>query len=257
MACERDRIIKLREYLSSLGISVNVGKNKARGHKGVFMQRADISRIDIADSVENEKIPSVILHEFAHYIHYKHDKSLLSLDFIFGDFNEDLKEELIKITVDEVPKEFASSLYSKKENLKNELKLLINEIRNFYPDFKLSEKNKKIEQGIKFPFNYLLKYDRVKFSDKLYSVANAKDYGIEEASLLYLQIKSKQRAIRRINSRISRLNKYYNSPSELFARFLDAYYTKTDYANRTAPMASLCVRNSTNPYIEVLNRIFM
>ena len=257
MACERDRIIELREYLSSLGISVNIGKNKARGHKGIFMQGVNVSRIDIAHNVEKEKIPSVIVHEFAHYIHYQYDKSLKSLDFIFSDFNDDLKEELIQITIEEVPKEFASALYLKKENLNTELKLLINQIRNFYPDFKLTEKNKKIEQRIKFPFTYLLKYDRVKISDKLYSIGNAVAYGLGDAELLYIKIRAKQRAVRRINSRISRLNKYYNSPSELFARFLDAYYTNSDYAYRIAPEACSYVQKSTNPYIEALNRIFM
>ena len=257
MACERNRILELKEYLLSLGICVNIGKNKARGHKGLFMHKFDASRIDIAAGIDNENILSVILHEFAHYIHFQNDKNLMSLDFIFDDFNDEIKEELVKITVNDVPKEFAVSLYSKKESLNMELKDLVSKIKRFYPDFKLSEKNTCIENNIKYPFKYLLKYDRINFSGKLYSVMQSEDYGIDEPGVLYILIKSKQRAIRRINARISKLNRYYNCPSELFARFLDAYYTKTDYTKHIAPNACLCLSNSKNQYIDVLNRIFM
>lgn len=257
MACERDRGLELREYLESLGICVNIGKTKARGHKGIFMQGIDLSRIDISGSVEKENILSVILHEFAHYIHYQNDKTLSSLDFIFEDFNEDIQEELIKITVDDIPKNFASALYSKKETLNSELKVLINKIRNFYPNFKLSEKNISIEHRIKFPFKYLLKYDRVKVSDKIYSLSDAEECGVNEPELLYIQIKSKQRAIRRINSKINRLNRYYNSPAELFARFIDAYYTKPDFVKNVAPKATYYLKKSENSYIKMLNSIFM
>ena len=74
MACERNRIIVLKEYLSSLDINVNIGKNKARGHKGVFMRSFNNYRIDISDNVPEENVISVVLHEFAHYIHYSGDK---------------------------------------------------------------------------------------------------------------------------------------------------------------------------------------
>ena len=36
MVSERNRIIRLKEYFESLGIEVNIGKNKARGNKGFF-----------------------------------------------------------------------------------------------------------------------------------------------------------------------------------------------------------------------------
>lgn len=256
MVGERNRVIELKEYLSSLGICVNIGKNKARGHKGIFMHRLDFSRIDVSDDVEPEKVLSVMLHEFAHYIHYSYDKKLLSLDFIFDNFTDEIREELIKITVNEVPKDFAENLYRKKEHLGKELKKLSLQMKALNPDFKLSEKNKNIEKNIKYPFKYLLKYDRIKFMSQIYLVQEAEKYNLGEVNLLYLQIKSKQRAIKRINSKISRLNKYYNNPTELFARFLDAYYTKQQQTFLTAPVACSYIKKSNIPYILKLNNIF-
>ena len=256
MACERNRIIVLKEYLSSLGIKVNIGKNKARGHKGVFMRSFNNYRIDISDNVPEDNVISVILHEFAHYIHYLSDKKLKSLDFIFDNFNDDIKEELIKITVNEIPKDFATALYSKKNVLSNEIKALTREIKFYEPEFKLSEKYKKYEKGISYPFKYLLKYDRVKFDGKLYSVDGLKDYPLSAEEILYLLIKSKQRAVSRINSRISRLNRYYNSPTELFARFIASYYTNPAYTTEAAPLASSVISRTDNPYIKKLNNIF-
>lgn len=256
MVSERNRILELKEYLLSLGICVNIGKNKARGHRGLFMHRFDSSRIDISDDVEHEKILSVILHEFAHYIHYSYDKTLKSLDFIFDEFTDEIKEELIKITVNEVPKDFAQALYNKKDGLKKELKILSEQIKNFCPDFKLSEKNKKIEKTINYPFKYLLKYDRVKFMSDFYSLQNVRNYNLSEEAVLYLQIKSKQRAINRINSKISKLNKYYNHPTELFARFLDYYYTKPEYTSLIAPRACEYMKRAKSKYIEKLDEIF-
>ena len=256
MACERNRIIELKEYLSSLGISINIGKNKARGHKGIFMHSFDNFRIDISENVVEDDILSVILHEFAHYIHYKSDKKLSSLDFIFGEVTDEIKEELIKITVEEIPKDFASALYTKKSKLNDEIKSLVKQIKAYQPDFKLSDKNSKINRRLSYPLKYLLKYDRVKFGEKIYSVDKLADYNLSEEDILYLLIKSKQRGIKRINSRISRLNRYYNNPSELFARFIDSYYTNPEYTKKTAPISSHSISKSSNPFIKKLNYIF-
>ncbi len=256
MACERNRIIELKKYLSSLGISVNIGKNKARGHKGIFMHSFDNFRIDISENVVQEDVLSVILHEFAHYIHYNSDKKLSSLDFIFGKVTDEIKEELIKITVDEIPKDFASALYTKKSKLSDEIKCLTKKMKTYRPEFKLSDKYFQTSCRLSYPVKYLLKYDRVKFGEKIYSVDKLADYNLCEEDILYLLIKSKQRGIKRINSRISRLNRYYNNPSELFARFLDSYYTNPEYTKTTAPVSSYTLSKSNNPYIKKLNHIF-
>ena len=41
--------------------------------------------------------------------------------------------------------------------------------------------------------------------------------------------------INRINSRIAKLNRYYNSPTELFARFVELFFTDYTKANKLAP----------------------
>jgi len=256
MACERDRILKINEYLSSLGIKVNIGKNKARGHKGFFMHRFDNYRIDISKNLDDKAILSVILHEFAHFIHYSYDKTLLDLNFIFNNYSDDIREELINITIQDVPKDFAASLYNQKDQLNKELKILIDKIKQSYPHFKLSEKNKNIEKNIPFPLNFLLKYDNVKHFNNLYSISALEQTNLNEEAKIYIKIRFIQRNIKRINARINKLNKYYNTPTELFARFIDSYYTKPEYTKRLAPIACSCIKKSDNPYFENLNRIF-
>lgn len=257
MASERNRVLELKKYLSLLGISVNIGKNKARGHKGIFMHRFDMSRIDISNEIrDDDKIISVILHEFAHYIHHTYDKKLCSLDFIFGNFTDELKEELIKITVKEVPKETAKTLFAQKENLNNEIKDLLKKIKILYPQFKQSEKNLFIENGLPEPIKYLLRYDRVNYYNQLYSIDKLCEYSLEDIERTYILIKSKQRALSRINSRISRINKYYNNPSELFARFVDSYYTNPTYTKKVAPCASEYIKETNIKFFQQLNNIF-
>ena len=94
---KRNIIIALKNYIESLGVVVNIGKTKARGNKGFFLNRGVGSyRIDISKNIDDDATLSTLLHEYAHYIHYKYDSSLKSLDFIFDDFSGDIKEELIK-----------------------------------------------------------------------------------------------------------------------------------------------------------------
>lgn len=257
MACKRNRILELKDYLLSLGISVNIGKNKARGHKGFFMHRFNDFRIDISKDIDESNIQSVVLHEFAHYIHYCYDSSLSSLNFIFHDLTDDIKEELVKITVKEVPKDFATALYSRKQSLENKLKEYVSCMKEYNPDFKLSKKYEYIERKLNYPVKYLLKYDAVKFCGEIYTVDKLKNSDLKEEEKLYIKIKSLQRAIKRVNLKISRLNRYYNNPSELFARFLDSYYTNNEYTKSIAPNACEYIKNSDNPYILKLNYIFL
>ena len=41
--------------------------------------------------------------------------------------------------------------------------------------------------------------------------------------------------LRRINSRIQKINSYYNKPTELISRFIEMYYTDYDKARSIAP----------------------
>lgn len=256
MVSERNRVLELKNYLTSLGINVNIGKNKARGHNGLFIHNLDMSRIDVSSGIDDEdKILSVLLHEFAHYIHYSYDKSMISLNFVFGDTDEVIDKELIEITVQEVPKNFAKSLYGKKETLYNEIKELSEKIKKFHPNFKLSDKDCIINKNLKNPIKYLLNYDRVKYFNNIYSVDNLDEYKINETEKSYIMLKSKQRALKRINSRICRINRYYKTPAELFARFVSSYYIKPDDTKRIAPNACEKFALSNIPLFYQINKI--
>lgn len=170
MASERNRVTRLAEYITSLGVIVNIGKNKARGNKGIFCKKRDGYRIDISENIEADSTLSTLLHEFAHYIHYCNDSTLSSLDFVFKDLSELEQEELINITVQNVPKEFASSLYKCKQHYMLENKKLVNYIKAVYPNFKVSEPFKPIERLLKYPVKYLLKYDKIQVLTQIYAV---------------------------------------------------------------------------------------
>ena len=62
--------------------------------------------------------------------------------------------------------------------------------------------------------------------------------------LSYIILKSKQRALSRINSKISRLNKYYNNPSELLARFCELYFLDEQASCTLAPTAVMQFKQS-------------
>ena len=256
MVSQRNRILELKQYLTTIGIDINIGKNKARGHKGIFMHTPDAFRIDVSKNLDDENILSVLLHEFAHYLHYTYDSKLKSLDFIFGEFSDEIKEELIKVTVLDVPKDFAASLYGKKNELNSEISELASRIRQKYPEFKISESNKSIERGLTLPLKYLLKYDRVRIFNKLISIDNLDtDFSLDDVQKDYIILKSKQRMLRRINSRINKLNKYYNNPTELFARFVERYYTQPEKVKNIAPKSCEKMRLASIPELHQIELI--
>lgn len=256
MVDKRNRIAILSEYISHSGVDLNIGKNKARGNNGIFMHSKNAFRIDVSKDIEPEKYFSVLLHEFAHFIHYTYDHSLKSLTFVFDDFTDELRNELINVTVQEVPKEFAASLFEKKGKIINDIKILEKEIKSNYPDFKLSIPYKKIESKLPIPLNYLLKYDCIKYLGKIYTISNIKQYfDTDEYCLKYIQLRYSQRLLKRINSKIYKLNKYYNTPSELFARFIEQYYTNPEQTKIIAPLACKKIINSQIKQLKDLNTI--
>ncbi len=236
MARERNRSLELKKYIESLGIDVNIGQTKARGNRGVFIHGKNRYRIDVAKNLSEEEILSVLVHEFAHYVHYKNDKSLKSIDFAFGQVDDEILDELISVTVQNVPKEFAASLFEAKKSASDEIQTLKKEIKTAYPDFKLSEKHRAIERGMSLAVKYLLKYDNVKIFNKIYSVNDLDSIEkLTEYQKKYIKLKSKQRYLSRINSKINKLNKYYNNPSELFARFCELYFSDNAKICELAP----------------------
>ena len=225
MACTRDRIIN---FLESLNIDVNVGKNKARGNKGFFSAAGNQYRIDVAKGLSEEAQARVLVHEFAHYVHYFYDKKLKNLNFIFPDLSPELLNELISVTVEAVDKNDISPLFTAKEELTCIIKELYKRLVSKYGKFCLNKPFYMLEKTLKSSkLFYLLKHDRVKVIDgfgfKLYSIENLDSYCNDDGIKDYILLKSKQRMLRRINSKISRLNRYYNNQSELFSRAIEAY----------------------------------
>jgi len=243
MASERNRTSELKKYIESLGIKVNLKKNKARGHKGFFQNRSGEYRIDINKTLDDMEILKVLAHEFAHYAHFCYDKNLESLDFFFENFDETILEELLSLTVLMIPKSSIAPLFDKKDILDKALKTLTAELKTIYPDFKLSSTHAKIEKEIKkYNLLYLLKYDRVKILDGFnIKILDINDLELNYPNLsieakLYLKLKSKQRHLRKINNRINKLNKYYNSPTELFARAFEFFVINRKLMEEKAPI---------------------
>ena len=238
MASERNRILDLIDYVRTCGIVVNFGKNKARGNRGFFKVVGKDFRIDIAKGLPENYILGTISHEFAHYVHYTYDKNLKDLGFVFSLMDDDIVEELLKITVELLPKSSVEPFFKKKEVLEKDINLLMSKLYDSFPDFKKSNGVKLIENRIKnTDMKYLLKYDMV----NVQSITGAvKKYSIGSLSMdseieIYLHLKSKQRALKRLNSRIARLNKYYNLPTELFARAFEMYILNKDKLAQIAP----------------------
>ena len=67
---------------------------------------------------------------------------------------------------------------------------------------------------------------------KNYSVDDLENDSLEA---VYLKLKSRRRNLKKINTKISRLNKYYNSTTELFARSFELYITDKKLLNKIAP----------------------
>ena len=144
MASERNRILNIKNYIESFGVTVNIGKNKAQGNKGYFKAKNELYRIDIAKGLDEENIINTLCHEFSHFIHYNYDKNLKSLDFVFDDYNEDIKNELIEITVNSISKDKIKPLFETKEKLKNEIKNIAKILNSNITDFKLTTGSKSI-----------------------------------------------------------------------------------------------------------------
>ena len=247
MVSERNGFIELVNYFESLGIDVNIGKNKARGNQGLFIAKQNQKfRIDISRNVDDSSKLAIMLHEFAHYVHYRYDSSLKTLDFVFDDISDAEMEELLRVTVEKVPKSFAQVLYDKKDEFSRNVKSLSAIIRKYYPDFKLSSPFKTIEKNINYPAKYLLKYDRIKYLNKIYSIENLeKEFEeLSECQYAYIKLKANQRHIAKINSRINRLNKYYSATTELWARFCELFFTNSLRAEKLAPILSSKFKNT-------------
>ncbi len=241
-----NRLKELIDYIESQGIIVNTN-TKARGHLGFFIN----GRIDISKNTPENRIISTLLHEFAHYIHSKLETGIAktggTLNVLFNK-KEDCKEifeELVDVThfVDE------NSLHKKlsyhKEQIKNKIKELDNEIKKEYPDFQRSKNFKKLEKLIKkTDAKYLLKYDMVKIRGWLFQKPKIitidtleTDFPELKPSIIaFIRLKSYQKKQTRISQRINKIERYYKKPTELFARFVEGVYIDEEIIKHLAPI---------------------
>lgn len=240
MACERNRILNCIKYIESCGVEVNMQKNKARGNKGIFMHKFNQFRIDISKLTDNNEILNILIHEFAHFVHYNYDNKMDNLNFAFGNINDSIRDELINVTVNAVPKKFAEDLFNEKNKINKNIKDYYNTLKSADKTFKLSSTSKMIESTLPTPVQYLLRYDNIKFINRIYTIKNLKnDFpNLTEIQTAYINLKSQQRKLKRINNKISRLNKYYNNSSELFARFVELYINDYQKLIKIAPNAT-------------------
>lgn len=231
------------KYFKSLGLEVNTS-TKARGHQGFFLN----NRIDISTNIPKNRIIPTLLHEFAHFIHNiiepNINKTGGTLAAIFG--SENYLEELVKVTnfVDE--NSMCIRLLEHKDRVKEKIKEYEKIIKLYYPKFQRSKKFKEFDKYIKKSnARYLLKYDRVKVIEggffrkttKLYTIDNIKnDFAdMPEAFVSYIKLHSYQKKQARISARINKFKKYYEKPTELFARLVEGLYLDKEWVEAIAP----------------------
>lgn len=252
MACSRNKTLiknELIRYISSLGIDVNT-ITKARGNKGFFKE----GRIDVSKSLDDDNSVMVLVHEFAHFINFKLDNTLKDFKILFEDDSDIIKDELLSVTIFVDENALCRKLNSERDKLNTSIKSLTDKIKLTYPNFSRSEEFKEFKKFSRWSdISYLEKYDRVKihnlFSSKIYSLSTIKkDFpDTPEVFIDYLKLKSQQRKRAKISRKISRMNKYYNAPSELFARFIEGLYLDIETVKELAP-------NTYSRFIDLYNK---
>ncbi len=230
---------ELVRYISSLGLEVRTA-TKARGNRGFFK----VGRIDVSKTLDDKSAVRTLVHEFSHYIHHKLDKSLKSLDKVLVEDSQQLRDELLEVTYFVDENSLCTKLNRENEKLKKNIKTLTDEIRHEYPKFSANDDLKEFKKYSRWSdLRYLEKYDRVKIqslsSDKIYSVDNVScDFpDIPEVFVYYLKLKSDLRKRAKISRRMSKLNRYYSEPCELFARFIEGIYIDMERVKTVAPTA--------------------
>lgn len=244
------------EFLKSLNIEVKTN-TKAHGNQGLYQR----NRIDISRGLKEDKAIEVLVHEFAHHIHYQIDKDFItnggSIETLFNtDKAEEIKFELLNVTnlIDKNSR--LKTLQSAKEETSNKIKGMQSAIKREYPEFQRSKKFIEFEKYIKnSEAKYLVKYDAVRimqgFFFKKERILTVKNLEIDfpdmpKSFMLYIRLCSLQRKQSKLARRINKLNKYYEKPTELFARFVQAYFTNPETVSTIAPIAS-------KRFIELLN----
>lgn len=251
MAEIRNRVDKKKfvDFLKNLGIDIHFD-TKARGNAGFCTG----SRIDISKNLSDEKAKDVLLHEFAHFVHFKLEpdiaKSHGTLEKLFDTDEklivDEIENELFQITLIVFNGETTRRIKALKENLGQKIKAEREIIKKYYPNFQVGEKFKEFNKYVRFSSaKYLLKYDKVIVRggwftmDTTISVKTVEDDfpKMPEAFVAYIRMKSYERHRNRINARNGRINRYLKQPTELFARFFQFYCFDIDGAKMLAPVS--------------------
>ena len=233
------------EFLKSLDIEVKTN-TKARGNQGLYQR----NRIDISRGLKDERAIEVLVHEFAHHIHFKIDKDFIkkggTLETLFKTQDiSAIKKELINVT-NLLDKNSRQKVFIEaKEESSKTIKSMQNAIKREYPDFLRSKKFPEFEKYIKnSDAKYLVKYDAVKIMKGLFfkkeivlSVKNLEnDFpDMPKAFQTYIKLCSLQRKQAKLSRRLNKLNKYYEKPTELFARFVQGYFSTPETISTIAP----------------------
>lgn len=233
------------EFLKSAGIDVKTN-TRARGNQGLYQK----NRIDIAKGLKEDRAIEVLVHEFAHHIHYQIDKDFIknggTIDTLFNTKNSsDIKKELINVT-NLIDKNSRLKVFlDAKEETANTIKRMQNAIKRDYPEFLRSKKFPEFEKYIKgSDARYLVKYDAVRIMKGIFfkkeavlSVKNIEnDFpDMPKAFQIYIRLCSMQRKQAKLTRRLSKMNKYYEKPTELFARFVQGYFSNPETISTVAP----------------------
>lgn len=235
-------------FLTSLNIEVKTN-TKARGNQGLYQK----NRIDVSRGLKEDKAIEVLVHEFAHHIHYKIDKDFLknggSLENIFKTSEiTEIKEELINVTKLIDKNSRLQIFLNAKEEVSKTIKGMQSAIKRDYPNFQRSKKFPEFEKYIKnSEVKYLVKYDAIRLmqgfffkKERILTVKNIEnDFpDMPYAFQVYIRLCSMQRKQSKITRRINKLNKYYEKPTELFARFVQGYFSTPETISTIAPITT-------------------
>ena len=236
---------RLITHILKEGIDLRTN-TKARGNLGLYSE----NRIDIHKKLPDNKFIEVLLHEYAHVIHKKLEIDMAktggNIEVLFKtDETDKLKEELINVTkfVDE--NALLLKFEAKKYTYKIKIKAYENLIKNEYPNFLKSKPFPEFEKYIKkSDARFLLKYDKVRLltpflrREKYYTIDTIEqDFPkMPHSFCLYIRICSLTRKARSVQKRKNKLKKYYEKPSELFARFVQALFVNENYVKELAPI---------------------
>ncbi len=244
------------EFMRDCGIEVKTN-TKARGNQGLYQK----NRIDLSRNIKEDKAIEVLVHEFAHHIHYKIDRDFIknggSLETLF-DTNDikQIKSELINVTRLTDKNSRLTVFTQAKEETAKTVAGMQKAIKRDYPNFLRSKKFPEFEKYIKnSDARYLVKYDAIRImkgfffkKEHILTVKNLEnDFpDMPKAFQLYIRLCSMQRKQAKISRRINKLSKYYEKPTELFARFVSGYFMTPETIKTVAPI-------STQKFDQLLN----